>query len=759
MAKYTRRIIISLWTVFLLGFIVLGSTIYAVSVDAWGLFGGLPSLKSLEKPDPDLSTELISADGKLLGKLYRSDRTPVQYHELSPELITTLMVTEDIRFSKHSGIDLLGLIRALSGILTFEFKGGGSTLTMQLAENLYRTSTENRGTLYKSRIVGQVITKIKEYIISVQLERAYTKEEILAMYLNTIEYGYNSYGIQVAAKTYFNKKPSELNYKESAILVALINAPTRYNPVRNPEKAIRKRTEILYNLYKYDKIDREAFDSLKVSDIGLEFKVSDHNTGPAQYFRTVLANYLLYWGKQNGYDVYADGLKVYTTIDSRMQAYAENAVKTHMKYLQELFIDHLKGDDPWIDHDGRVIEDFVENAIEKTPYYKALAKKYGKESDSVDYYLNQPKDMTVFSWNGEIDTTMSMIDSLKYYKHFLHTGFMAMDPKSGHIKAWVGGINQKYFKFDHVRQGKRQPGSTFKPFVYATAIEAGYSPCFPVADQPVTWSMPGQDPPTWTPKNNDHGKFSGEKMTIRRAMARSINSITAYVMQRVTPTKVVEMAHRLGIESKLEAVPTLCLGAGGDVSVYEMVGGYSTFVNNGVYTKPFFISRIEDQNGVVIQDFIPLRKEAISERTAYLMLHMLKGATEEEGGTARGLAWELRNENEIGGKTGTTQRASDGWFMGVTKDLVAGAWVGGDDRSIHFKNWAMGQGARTAMPIWEKFMLDVYKDPTLGIEKGSFPEPTFELDVELDCDKHLTVDGVESDSLQVEVDDIESGIL
>jgi len=756
MAKFSRRFIIVLWTTLLLGLITLFGTFYAVSIDAFGLFGGLPSLKSLERPDPDLSSELISADGELLGKYYRSNRTPVSYHELSPQLIQTLMVTEDLRFTQHSGIDLKGLIRALSGILTFEFKGGGSTLTMQLAENLYKTITENRGSLYRVRIIGQVITKIKEYIISVQLEKSYTKEEILAMYLNTIEYGNNSYGIQVAAKTYFNKLPSELNYKESAILVALINAPTRYNPVRNPEVATAKRTEILYNLYKYDKISKEEYDTLKVSDLGLQFKVSDHNTGPAQYFRSVIGNYLRYWGRENGYDLYADGLKIYTTIDSRMQQYAENAVEKHMAYLHELFIDHLNGDAPWIDHDGNEMIDFIENAIQNTAYYKSLEEKYSEGSDSINYYLNQPKKMTVFSWNGEIDTTMSMIDSLKYYKHFLQTGFMAMDPKTGQIKAWVGGINHKYFQYDHVKQGHRQPGSTFKPFVYATAIESGYSPCFPVADLPVTWAMDGQYPPTWTPKNNDNGKFSGEQMTIRQAMARSINSITAYIMQKVTPVKVVETAKRLGITSPLDAVPTLCLGAGGEVSVYEMVGAYSTFVNKGIYTKPQFITRIEDQNGVVLKDFYPERKEALSEKTAYLMLHMLKGATEEEGGTARGLGYDLLNENEIGAKTGTTQRASDGWFMGVTKDLVAGAWVGGDDRSIHFKYWALGQGARTAMPIWQNFMLDVYNDPSLGIEKGLFPEPTFELDVELDCNKHLNQ---EADSLHIELDDIGSGIL
>jgi penicillin-binding protein 1A len=754
----SRRIILISWLIVILGTTVFYLTIYAMSIDAFGLFGGLPSLKSLERPDPDLSSELISADGEILGKYYRSDRTPVSYNELSKELVTTLMVTEDLRFTQHSGIDLRSIARALSGLLTFQFKGGGSTITMQLAQNLYSTNTQNTGSLYKIRKIGQVITKIKEYIISVQLEKSYTKEEILSMFLNTYEFGYNSYGIKVAARTYFNKLPSELNYNESAIFLGLINAATRNDPVRNPENAIAKRTEVLYKLHKNNIISEEVYNSLKVSEIGLHFNVSDHNTGQAQYFRTRAGAHLRYWAKENGYDLYADGLKIYTTIDSKMQACAEKALKNHMKELQEIFIDHLEGDAPWIDHDGNELEDYIENSIKSTPYYISLRERFDEDSDSLQFFLNKPKKMTVFSWEGEIDTTFSMLDSLKYYKHFLQAGFMAMDPKSGHIKAWVGGINHKYFSYDHVKQGTRQPGSTFKPFVYATAIEAGYSPCQPVRDVPVTWSMTGQKPPTWTPTNANNGEFTGEIMTIRQAMARSVNSITAYIMQKVTPRSVVEMAHRLGIESTLEAVPTLCLGAAGEVSVYEMVGAYSTFVNKGIYTKPFYISRIEDQNGVVLKEFIQERQEAISPKTAYIMVHMLKGATEEEGGSGRALAWELKDGNEIGGKTGTTQRASDGWFMGITKDLVAGGWVGGDDRSIHFKNWLMGQGAKTARPIWQNFMLEVYKDKTLGIEKGPFPEPTFELDVELDCNKHLEILNA-SDTLQTNVDNIEEGFL
>lgn len=745
------KIIRWIWVIFALGFISVSTLIYSINIDAFGLFGGLPSLKSLERPDPDLSSELFSTDGVSLGKYFRKNRTAVGYHELSQELIDALLVTEDIRFAKHAGIDLRGLGRVFfKTLLMGEGAGGGSTLTQQLAKNLFKTR-DLRGKLSGISGVGIFIIKIKEWIVAVKLESSYTKEEILAMYLNTVEYGSNTFGIKVAAKTFFNKLPSQLDYKESAMLVGLVNAPTRYNPIRNPQNARGKRTEVLYNLHKYGKLDKMAFDSLKTSDFGLQYKVQNHNQGLATYFRSVIRSFLLKWTKDNGYDLFADGLRIYTTIDSRMQEYAETAVNDHMTKLQALFNEHWGEDNPWIDEDGNEIEDFVKNAIRRTSYYKSLSKKYKKDTDSIDYWLNKPKRMTVFAWEGEVDTLLSTIDSLKYYKHFLHSGFMAMDPKTGHIKAWVGGINHKYFKYDHVKQGRRQPGSTFKPFVYTAAIDAGYSPCFPVVDAPVTWSMPGDDPPTWTPENAD-GPPSGKTMTIRQAMARSVNSITAWVMQKVKPKEVVRIAKTMGIESPIHAVPALCLGAGGDVSVYEMVGAYSTFVNKGVWTKPFFITRIEDENGIVLQDFIPEKREALSEKTAYLMLHMLKGATQEIGGTAQGLKWELKNGNEIGGKTGTTQNASDGWFMGVTRDLVAGAWVGGDHRSIRFKNWYMGQGARTAMPIWQNFMISVYDDPRLGIEKGPFDQPLRPLGVELDCNKYNGT--AQRDSLDLEFNGI-----
>lgn len=726
--KYSLRVF---WILFILGLIGIPSIFLMVKNDAFGWFGGLPSLAALERPDPDLSSELISADGVSLGKYFRKNRTPVTYEELSPELVNTLLVTEDVRFKNHSGIDLKGLARAVIGKLTFSFKGGGSTLTMQLAENLFKTNTAEQGTLYKSRTLGQVITKLKEWIIAVQLEKSYTKEEILAMYLNTVEFGSNSYGIKVAAKTFFNKLPSQLNYAESAVLVGAINAPTRWSPVLNPDNAHRKRTEVLWNLHKYGIIDRMQFDTLNRDSIQLNYKVENQNEGLATYFRTVAKNYLVNWAIENGYDLFDDGLKIYTTIDSRMQQYAEEAVAEHMDTLQQIFNEHWQGENPWIDDDNNEIPEFLDMAIRRTDAYRSLRSRFGEQKDSINYYLNKKKKMRVFSWGGEIDTVFSSYDSLNYYKRFLQAGFMSMDPRTGYIKAWVGGINHQYFKFDHVKQGKRQPGSTFKPIVYTAAIDNGYSPCFPVVDAPVSFSLPGQDPPTWVPQNSN-GRFTGEVMTIRQAMAQSVNSITAFMMNRIGPSTVVDYAKRLGIESHLDAVPSLCLGAGGDVSIYEMVGAYSTFVNKGTYIKPFFISRIEDKNGNVIQQFVPDEQEAINEETAYLMLHMLKGVVEM--GTGRTLDYELKVDNEIGAKTGTTQNASDGWFIGVTKDLVSGAWVGGDDRSIRFRQWVLGQGGRTALPIWERYMSKIYADETLGYEKGYFEKPTKPLNTVIDCE-------------------------
>ena len=750
--KRYKRTVRILWIIFLVAIVSIPLYFTSVKSNFLGLFGEMPSYKALENPESenDLSSELYSADGLVLGKYYRFNRSQATYDELAPELIQTLLVTEDVRFFNHAGIDLKGLVRVFvkTVLLGNRGAGGGSTITQQLAKNIFNTrETQHEGSLHRLNFgpLSLIVNKTKEWVLAVELEKKFTKEEIMAMYLNTIFFGSNSYGIKVASSTFFNKTPEELDYLESALLVGMLNKPTRFNPVLNPDHALDKRNEVLYNLYKYDEISRDLYDSLRSQPIKLNYRVDDHNEGPAPYFRSAIRPFLLNWTAENGYDLFESGLKIYTTIDSRMQEYAEEAVAEHMKYLQELFNAHWDGENPWRDEDGREIRGFLEKSIKRTDSYRNLVRKYGTNSDSVEIELNRKRKMKVFTWEGEKDTVMSYMDSLKHYKNFLQTGFMAMNPKSGEIKAWVGGINHRYFKYDHVMQGRRQPGSTFKPFVYTAAIDAGYSPCYTVADAPVTFQQPGQIPPTYTPQNYNR-KFTGEVMTIRQGMARSKNSITAFMMKKVGPQTVVDYAERMGVESPLDPVPALCLGVS-DVTVYELVGAYSTFVNKGVYTKPHFITRIEDKYGNIIEEFPPRTREVLSEETAYLMVYMLRGATEEKGGTGQGISPEIRIDNEIGAKTGTTQNASDGWFVGLTKDLVAGAWVGGDDRSIHFRTSALGQGARTAMPIWDIFMQKVYANDSLDVSKGKFPRPTRRLSVEIDCDVYET--GEEADSLEV----------
>lgn len=745
------KLIKGVWITFATALVFTLLLVLSVRFNMFNLFGELPSYVSIENPEAenDLASILISADGVQLGKYYRYNRNQVTFDELSPQLVEALKSTEDIRFYDHSGIDLRGLTRAIIGKITFSKRGGGSTLTMQLAENIFRTMTENQGHLYAIKPLGPFITKIKEWIIAIQLEKNFTKEEIMAMYFNTIFFGHNAFGISTAAATFFGTTPDSLNYQQSALLVGMLNAPTKYSPIMNPENAMNKRTEVLYNLYKYDFISRELYDSLKVLPLGVEFKAQDHISGPAPYFREFIKPQLIAWAKENNLDLYESGLRIYTTLDSRMQNYAEQAVAKHMDSLQHLFYLHWKGQNPWREESGAEIPDFLATSIKKTDRYRQLVEQYGRGNDSIDIVLNTKYPMTVFTWDGEKDTVMSPVDSLRYYKHFLQAGFISVDPGTGDVKAWVGGINYKYFKYDHVKQGTRQPGSTFKPFVYLAAIDQGYSPCFEVEDAPTTFQIPGGQPPTYTPQNFER-KFTHEKMTLRQGLARSVNSVTAFVMKELTnPQNVVEYAKDLGVESPLDAVPSLCLGTS-DVSVYELVGAYSAFANKGVYIKPHYITRIEDKHGNLIQEFPRTTREVLSEETAYLMTYMLMGATTEKGGTALGLSGAVRHENEIGAKTGTTQNASDGWFMGMTKDLVTGMWVGGDDRSIHFRTSAMGQGARMAMPMWDFYMQSIYADSVLGYTKGTFARPLRPLSVELDCEKHKNPGRYEIDSLDTE---------
>jgi len=749
-----RKVTIAVWIICLAVIVIIPLYVYTVSIDLFGLYGGMPSYAAIENPENDLSSELVSADGVSLGRYFRYNRSQVSYDELSPDLVNTLLLSEDHRFYSHAGMDFWAYPRVLWGILTFNSAGGGSTITQQLAKNLYTLNPELDGHISKlGRLPRRVIQKTKEWIISIQLEKNFTKEEIITMYLNTSDFSSNAYGIKVAAETYFNKQPSELNIQESAVLVGMLQAPTYFNPHRNPNNALRKRNEVLYKLYSYGYIpSRAAYDSIRALPIELEYQVQNHNKGIATYFRSVITTYLMEWCRERGYDLWESGLKIYTTIDSRMQRYAEEAMAEHMAALQQQFEEQwsLKGSEPWVDDDGHELRDFLERKIKRTQTYKSLVRRYGENSDSVKIALNLKKPMTVFSWQGEKDTLFSSMDSLRYYNRFLQSGLLSMDPNTGEIKAWVGGIDFKYFKFDLVKQATRQPGSTFKPFVYGKAIEDGYSPCHQLLDIAPVIKVPGG---TWYPKNaeGDYGK--GERHNLRQAMARSINSISAQLIDQVKPQNVVDFARRLGITTPLAAVPSLCLGTS-DVNLHDMVAAYSSFVNLGIYTKPYFITRIEDKNGNVIETFVPQTRQATDEKTAYKMIYMLQGGVEEEGGTSRNLSFTLKKDNEIGGKTGTTDNASDGWYIGITHNLVTGVWVGGDERSIHFPSWYFGQGGRTARPIWDKYMVKVYEDPETGYGKGLFRRPSGALDMTLNCNAYQQSDSTYTEPLkEITLDD------
>ena len=738
--NWASKTINYLWKGFFGGLVFFILFVWLVSINFLGLFGTLPDFKALENPDSQIASELFAADGVLLGTFARENRSPVTFEELSPNLVQALIATEDERFEEHSGIDLKAMLRVfVKSILLGQDSGGGSTLSQQTAKNLFKTRTDaSSGLLSSIPGLRMLIIKTKEWIVATQLERAYTKNEILTLYLDTSEFGSNAFGIKTAAKTFFNKLPQDLNLQESAVLVGLFKAPTYYSPVFNPENSLRRRNTVLTQMVKNEFLTQTEYDSISQLPIVLDYQVQNQNQGLATYFREIVKADLIKWTKENlksdgtAYDLFGDGLKIYVTIDSRMQRYAEESMKEHMNELQKGFFKEMGTRDPWINESYQVIPNFIENAVKRTEAYRLLQQRYGDQTDSIELKLNEKKKMKIFSWEGERDTLMSTMDSMRYYKKFLQTGMMTMDPATGHIKAWVGGIDHKYFKFDHVKIGKRQPGSTFKPFVYAAAIENGYSPCYSVVDQPVEVNIPGQRP--WSPANAD-GKFSNQRMTIRRAMAQSVNSVTAYMMKKLSPLIVIETARRLGITSDLEEVPSLALGVN-DVSIFEMVGAFGTFVNKGEHITPYYIDRIEDKNGNLIHQFTPKKKPAMSEEHAYLMTYMLRGGFEESAGTSQGVPNSIREGNELGGKTGTTQNGSDGWYMGISKDLVSGIWVGGDDRAIHFRSWSSGQGAKTARPIWVKFMTKVYGDERLGYTKGPFPRPERPLSIEIDCDKY-----------------------
>ena len=724
---FTRTI----WMLFGGGLLAVLLYVGAVSVNFLNLFGPMPNLRTLENPKSELASEIYSADGVLLGKYFRENRTPIDYQDLPQNVIDALIATEDVRFEQHSGIDPKSIARAVAGLGR---AGGGSTLSQQVAKNLFKTRDDlNDGVLNGPGKLGLLITKTKEWLLAVKLERNYTKHEILRMYLNTVDFGSNAFGINVAARTFFNKKPKQLTTPEAATLVGIVNAPSRFSPALHPVRSKRRRNWVLQQMSRAGYLPATEMREDTAKAIVLHYSVENTVQGLAPYFRTEVAKYLQSWAKETGHDLYSDGLKIYTTLDSRMQAHAEKAVAEHLALQQKWFSAQWKGQQPWRDENGRVIPHFLETAIRRTQRYKSLMERFDGNKDSVRYYLYHKIPMTVFSWQGEKDVTMSPMDSLDYYKRYLRAGFLAMNPLNGYIKAWVGGPNYKYFKYDHVKQGKRQPGSTFKPFVYTAAIDQGYSPCYPRPDVATTFpAVRGRA--AYTPHNFE-GTFSGRTFTLRQALARSMNSITGWLVLKLGPETVVAYAKRLGITSPIEAVPSVGFGSS-DCNIYELVGAYGTFVNKGVWTQPIMVTRIEDKHGNELRVFVAQTKEALSEETAYVMTNMLQASTTEPGGTSTILHQGFNFQFPIGAKTGTTSNYSDAWFMGLTPDLVCGMWVGGEDRSVHFRSGAYGQGARLALPLYGIFLKKVIADKRITLNTGEFPLPKAPLTIQLDCSQY-----------------------
>ena len=745
----TSRIIKFLWIAFIVGVGSFGMLFFAISQ---GWLGFMPSLEELENPKTNLASEVISADQVVLGKYYIEDRSPVSFDELSPNLVHALLATEDIRFYEHSGVDIRALARVVKGVVSGQRKGGGSTITQQLAKNLFPRENVSKFEL--------VLRKFKEWVIATRLEYHYTKDEIMAMYFNQVPFGYNAYGIKTAAKTYFDKEPSDLNVEEAAMLVGMLKAPSLYNPVRNPDRAQKRRNVVLAQMEKYEFITPEEFDSLKVLPVDMShFKRQDHKQGLATYFREYLRGELKKWCKTHTkpdgepYNLYKDGLKIYTTINSRMQRYAEKAVAEWLGgTLQPEFFKHWRNTrrykhPPFYRISDKEYKRIMTSAMKRSNRYYWLHKR-GVSEDSIKKVFNTPAQMRVFSWKGDIDTTMTPMDSILYYKYFLQTGMMSVEPQTGYVRAYVGGINYRHFQYDHVVVGKRQVGSTFKPFVYASAFqELGFTPCTRVPNSPVTFQMPAGQP-DYTPKNADDDRV-GEMVTLKWALANSVNYISAFLIKRVGPEKVVSLARAMGVKSEIEPVPAICLGTP-SLSVYEMVGATATYANKGVYKEPIFITRIEDKNGNTIETFTSKANDALDERTAYLMIGLMKGVVEM--GTGRRLRFRYKLNYPIAGKTGTTDNNSDGWFMGLTPDLVSGVWVGAEDRSVHFRSTHLGQGANMALPIWALYMQRVYADTVLNISKGDFEAPP-NFHVELDCDKYQQQD--DTNLINVNVNEIE----
>ncbi|MCC6722456.1 MAG: transglycosylase domain-containing protein [Bacteroidia bacterium] len=720
-----NRISKKLWIYFFFGILLFIAFILLVKT---GLLGKMPDIDELENPKSNLASEVYSSDKVLLGKYYYENRANCDFKDLPSNLVNALIATEDVRFYKHSGIDIKALSRA---VIFLGKDGGASTITQQLAKNLFH----NRS----SFILTRILQKVKEMIIAIELERQYTKEEIISLYFNTVPFGGNSYGIKTASKTFFNKKPIDLTAEEAALLVGMLKGSTLYNPVRNPEKSVKRRNVVLNQMYKYNFISSEEYEKYSNIPLKLNISVQNHNEGIAPYFRDFLREFLSEWCKSRNLNIYRDGLKIYTTINSKMQLYAERAVNKHISQLQKEFFNEWKGQNPWrLEKESwKEDPDYLWKNLKKTGKFNYLNKKYDGNRDSIMYWLRKKENKNIFTWRGELDTMMSTIDSLKYYKSLLHTGMMSMDPNTGEIKAWVGGINFKNFQYDHVNtSANRQVGSTFKPFVYALAVDNDLSPCFVAPTAPVTFKLP--EGGYWTPKNSI--KLKSTHVNLYQGLKLSINTVTAFLMKKLgekSPYSVRTFVGKMGVDSsKIKPYPSICLGSM-DLSVYEMVGAYSSFANEGEWIEPIFITRIEDKYGNVIEEFAPRRNEVMRKQTAYAMCKMME-LTTLPGGTASRMrsTYGIPYEIPIAGKTGTTQNNSDGWFIGVTPDLVTGVWVGCEDRQVHFRSTALGQGGHMAMPVFAYYMKDIYNDRSLPVSKSAFKKPNIEFTIELDCENY-----------------------
>ncbi len=762
-----------IWVLFATPFIIILLIFILIGTGAMGF---MPDFKDLEDPNKNIATEIISEDGKMLGTIFRENRSFVSYEELSPYLVEALIATEDVRFYTHAGIDIRGLGRVMfkTVLMGSESSGGGSTITQQLAKNLFP-----RDTIYRSGVSQKLhlgITKFKEWITAVKLERNYTKNEILTMYLNTVPFGHNAFGVRMAAKTYFNKSTRGMMPEEAAVLVGMLKAPTKYSPVLHNARSKERRNTVLSQMERYGYLNKKQKDSLSRLPLKIVYKLQDHNQGLATYFREYVrrtlnaqqperSNYFSFedfsqdslewqtnplygWCNKNRkpdgspYDIYSDGLKIYTTVNSVMQQYAEDALEEHLrKNLQPVFYSEKKGkkNAPFsADLETEQVQQIMEQSIKRSERYRVLRNSGMKWNDILKTFRKKER-MTIFTWKGEKDTTFSPMDSIRYYKYYLRGAMMAMDPHSGAIKAYVGGPNFKYFKYDQTKYGKRQVGSTIKPFIYTLAMGEGYSPCFKVINAPTTFYLGDT---VWTPRNSGLKEYEGKYVTLKWGLANSVNYISAWIMKQFNPPSVIDVMRKMGISSYLAPYPSLVLGTS-DISVFEMVGAYSTFANKGVYTRPVAVTRIVDRSGTVLYTNQNWQQEAISEQTAYLMLKMMEAVVQH--GTALRLRREPYNlMMPIAGKTGTTQNHSDGWFMGVTRDLVGGVWVGGEDRSIHFDNLALGQGANMALPIWAIFMKKCYEDKKLHLSQEEFEAPdNFNFDLNCKEDKVPTEDEME----------------